>query len=93
MTGASPDPGIGKSHSSQALDHEAARPGVSIVSFKSRKLLILDEFPFRLRTQMETKLLYTISDERLGKAWIVVTSKRPAEDWFAVVPDPVRDEH
>jgi DNA replication protein DnaC len=38
---------------------------------------------------METELLYTLSDERLGEASIIVTSNRPPEDWFSVFPDPI----
>ncbi|MDP3179319.1 MAG: IS21-like element helper ATPase IstB [Spirochaetaceae bacterium] len=52
-------------------------------------LLILDDFAFRPYTQMETELLYTLSDERLGEASIIVTSNRPPEDWFSVFPDPI----
>ena len=52
-------------------------------------LLILDDFAFRLYSQMETELLYTLSDERLGEASIIVTSNRPPEDWFSVFPDPI----
>ena len=52
-------------------------------------LLILDDFSFRPYSQMETELLYTLSDERLGEASIIVTSNRPPEDWFSVFPDPI----
>ena len=52
-------------------------------------LLILDDFAFRAYTQRETELLYTLSDERLNSASIIVTSNRPPEDWFSVFPDPV----
>jgi len=52
-------------------------------------LLILDDFAFRPYSQLETELLYTLSDERLGEASIIVTSNRPPEDWFSVFPDPI----
>ena len=52
-------------------------------------LLILDDFAFRPYSQQETELLYTLSDERLGEASIIVTSNRPPEDWFSVFPDPI----
>jgi DNA replication protein DnaC len=52
-------------------------------------LLILDDFAFRPYSQRETELIYTLSDERLGEASIIVTSNRPPEDWFSVFPDPI----
>ena len=52
-------------------------------------LLILDDFAFRLYTQQETELLYTISDERLSEGSIVITSNRPPEDWFSIFPDQI----
>jgi len=52
-------------------------------------LLILDDFAFRLYSQQETELLYTISDERLSEGSIVITSNRPPEDWFAIFPDQI----
>lgn len=52
-------------------------------------LLILDDFAFRKYTQDESELLYTISDERLGKKSTIITSNRPPEDWYSVFPDPV----
>ena len=52
-------------------------------------LLILDDFAFRSYSQAETELLYTICDERLSEGSIVVTSNRPPEDWFSVLPDPI----
>lgn len=52
-------------------------------------LLILDDFAFRPYSQLETELLYTLSDERLTEGSIIVTSNRPPEDWFAVFPDPI----
>ena len=52
-------------------------------------LLILDDFAFRVYSQQETELLYTICDERLAEASIIVTSNRPPEDWFSVFPDPI----
>lgn len=55
----------------------------------SSGLLILDDFAFRPYSQQETELLYTLSDERLGEASIIVTSNRPPEDWFSVFPDPI----
>jgi len=33
--------------------------------------------------------LYAICDERLGSGSIILTSNRPAEDWYSVFPDPV----
>lgn len=55
----------------------------------SAKLLILDDFGFRRYDSKECELLYTLSDERLGKAATIITSNRPVEDWYAVFPDPV----
>lgn len=52
-------------------------------------LLILDDFAFRLYTQQETELLYTLSDERLQEGSIVITSNRPPEDWFSIFPDQI----
>ena len=52
-------------------------------------LLILDDFAFRLYSQQETELLYTISDERLSEGSIVITSNRPPEDWFSIFPDQI----
>jgi DNA replication protein DnaC len=52
-------------------------------------LLILDDFAFRLYTQQETELLYTISDERLYEGSIVITLNRPPEDWFSIFPDQI----
>lgn len=52
-------------------------------------LLILDDFAFRLYTQQETELLYTISDERLSEGSIVITSNSPPEDWFSIFPDQI----
>lgn len=40
-------------------------------------LLILDDFAFRPYSQLETELLYTLSDERLTEGSIIVTSNRP----------------
>jgi DNA replication protein DnaC len=53
------------------------------------KLLILDDFGFRRYDTKESELLYELSDERLGKASTIITSNRPAEDWYAIFPDPV----
>lgn len=55
----------------------------------SAGLLILDDFAFRPYSQLDTELLYTLSDERLGIASIIVTSNRPPEDWFSVFPDSI----
>ncbi|MFW6209621.1 MAG: IS21-like element helper ATPase IstB [Spirochaetota bacterium] len=52
-------------------------------------LLILDDFGFRRYSAEEAELLYAISDERLGTGSTIITSNRPAEDWFGVFPDPV----
>ena len=52
-------------------------------------LLILDDFAFRLYSQQETELLYTLSDERLSEGSIVITSNRPPEDWFSIFPDAI----
>ncbi|GAB6276776.1 MAG: IS21-like element ISMt2 family helper ATPase IstB [Rectinema sp.] len=52
-------------------------------------LLILDDFAFRLYSQQETELLYTLSDERLQEGSIVITSNRPPEDWFSIFPDQI----
>lgn len=52
-------------------------------------LLILDDFAFRKYSAIESELLYTIADERLGRKSTIITSNRPPEDWFAVFPDPV----
>ena len=56
---------------------------------RSVKLLILDDFGFRCYDSKEAELLYAISDERLGTGSIIITSNRPAEDWYGVFPDPV----
>jgi DNA replication protein DnaC len=52
-------------------------------------LLILDDFAFRKYSQKESEVLYSISDDRLGKKSIIITSNRPPEDWYSVFPDPV----
>lgn len=51
--------------------------------------LILDDFGFRCYETNEAELLYAICDERLGSGSILLTSNRPAEDWYSVFPDPV----
>ena len=51
--------------------------------------LILDDFGFRRYETNEAELLYAICDERLGNGSIILTSNRPAEDWYSVFPDPV----
>ena len=56
---------------------------------RSVKLLILDDFGFRSYDSKEAELLYAICDERLGTGSIIITSNRPAEDWYSVFPDPV----
>lgn len=53
------------------------------------KLLILDDFGFRRYDAKECEMLYTLSDERLGKVSTIITSNRPVEDWYGVFPDPV----
>jgi DNA replication protein DnaC len=53
------------------------------------ELLILDDFALRNYSQIETELLYTLSDERLNRGSIILTSNRPPEDWYAVFPDQV----
>ena len=55
----------------------------------SAKVLILDDFGFRNYNTRECELLYELADERLGKASTIITSNRPAEDWYGVFPDPV----
>jgi DNA replication protein DnaC len=52
-------------------------------------LLILDDFGFRRYEQKESEVLYTLADERLGNASTIITSNRPAQDWYGVFPDPV----
>jgi DNA replication protein DnaC len=56
---------------------------------RSVSLLILDDFGFRRYDTPEAELLYAICDERLGSGSIILTSNRPAEDWYSVFPDPV----
>jgi len=56
---------------------------------RSAGLLILDDFGFRRYDTREAELLYAICDERLGSGSIILTSNRPAEDWYSVFPDPV----
>lgn len=53
------------------------------------RLLILDDFGFRRYDTKEAELLYAMCDERLGAGSIILTSNRPAEDWYSVFPDPV----
>jgi len=56
---------------------------------RSVSLLILDDFGFRRYDTREAELLYAICDERLGSGSMILTSNRPAEDWYSVFPDPV----
>ncbi len=56
---------------------------------RSVSALILDDFGFRSYDAKEAELLYAICDERLGTGSIILTSNRPAEDWYSVFPDPV----
>ncbi len=51
--------------------------------------MILDDFGFRKYETKEAELLYALADERLGSGSTVITSNRPAEDWYGVFPDPV----
>lgn len=53
------------------------------------EVLILDDFAFRRLDQRETELLYTIADERTGRASTILTSNRPPQDWYGIFPDPV----
>lgn len=55
----------------------------------SVSLLILDDFGFRRYDTKEAELLYAICDERLGTGSMILTSNRPADDWYSVFPDPV----
>lgn len=52
-------------------------------------VLILDDFAFRKMDQKESEIFYAITDERLGKLPILLTSNRPMQDWFTCFPDPV----
>ncbi len=52
-------------------------------------LLILDDFAFRKIDLKECELLYTLADERLGRASTIITSNRPPQDWFGIFPDAV----
>lgn len=52
-------------------------------------LLILDDFALTKIDQKECEILYTIADERLGRASTILTSNRPPEDWYSIFPDPV----
>ncbi len=56
---------------------------------RSVSALILDDFGFRRYDAKEAELLYAVCDERLGTGSIILTSNRPAEDWYSVFPDPV----
>jgi len=52
-------------------------------------LFILDDFGFRRYSSEEAELLNAISDERLGRGSTTITSNRPTEERFSVLPDPV----
>ena len=52
-------------------------------------LLILDDFAFRKLDQRESEMLYSLAEERLGRASTILTSNRPPQDWYAIFPDPV----
>jgi len=53
------------------------------------KVLILDDFGFRRYEQDEAELLYEISEERIGRGSVILTSNRPPQDWYSIFPDPV----
>ena len=53
------------------------------------ELLILDDFAFRTLDHKEAELLYTLAEERGGRASTILTSNRPPQDWYAILPDPV----
>lgn len=52
-------------------------------------LLILDDFGFRRYDGSEAEILYSLADLRLGNRSTIITSNRPAQDWYGVFPDPV----
>jgi excisionase family DNA binding protein len=52
-------------------------------------LLILDDFAFRALNHKEAELLYSLAEERGGRASTILTSNRPPQDWYAIFPDPV----
>jgi DNA replication protein DnaC len=52
-------------------------------------LLVLDDFGFRRYDSKEAEILYSLADLRLGSCSTILTSNRPAQDWYGVFPDPV----
>ena len=70
-------------------DLRPRRVQVLLERIRTVDLLILDDFGFRVYTQPESELLYTIADERLSHRSTIVTTNRPPEDWYGVFPDPV----
>jgi DNA replication protein DnaC len=52
-------------------------------------LLVLDDFGFRRYDSKESEILYSLADLRLGSCSTILTSNRPAQDWYGVFPDPV----
>jgi len=74
----------------QLLDSEYPRRAARLWKrTRSVSLLILDDFGFRRYDSREAELLYAVCDERLGSGSMILTSNRPAEDWYSVFPDPV----
>ena len=72
------------------LDSEYPRRAARLWKrIRAVSLLIMDDFGFRRYDTKEAELLYAICDERLGTGSIILTSNRPAEDWYSVFPDPV----
>jgi DNA replication protein DnaC len=55
----------------------------------SVSLLILDDFALRTYDQSQAEVLYTVADERIGRATTIVTANRPPQDWYGVFPDSV----
>jgi len=53
------------------------------------ELLILDDFAFRALDNKEAEPLYSLAEERVGRASTILTSNRPPQDWYAIFPDPV----
>lgn len=69
-----------------AYPRRAARIWKQIKTFD---LLILDDFGFRRWDTQEAEILYTLADERMAGGSTIITSNRPASDWYGVFPDPV----
>lgn len=70
----------------ESYPRRAARLWKNIKNFD---LLILDDFGFRRYDTKESEILYSLADFRLGCHSTIITSNRPAQDWYGVFPDPV----